>query len=717
MTIKIAFPRWIDQRGVPATLCLGLLLAVTTAQARVTRIVVDETRAMPIVANGLAYEQIAGRAFGELDPKASGNRIIQDIELVQSSDRSPDGKVRYIASFVLTKPVDMSRASGLLWHDVPNRGAALPNYAAQAPERALGDINVMSAWQGDNAGATTVRSTMAVTGTHFLQLPVAKGAGGALITGDVFGRIVNRSGPASQALIVQTNPVPYKPISLDTKNATLVSRRGESTRGEVIGETPIAPSDWAWAKCDATNPFPGTPDATQICLKNGFDADKLYQVVFKAADPYVLGIGFAAWRDVGQFFKTALVDDTGTPNPVARAVTHSIGRGISQSGNFLRGWLHLGFNQAELGGQGAKVHDGLWPIIAGRRIALNFRWAQPDGVLELYQAGSEGPQWWAPHADALRGGNVGSIQDRCMASNTCPNIIEHFGSAEVWALKLTPAWVGTDGKADLPLPANVRRYYLASSHHGGGVGGFDSSLAGVGLPTTGAMCPGNNYGQGVLPANPLPHTETVNALRVHFRNWVMKGSMPPPSRWPRLADGNLGPASKAGIGFPTLPGLRATVPEADFIMPVLDYDWGPGFNKTDGSGVASLAPPPILQVLPMLAPKVDADGNERGGVPVVLADAPLGTYLGWNITAGGARPFHQGQICDYVGGMIPFAKTAQERQAKGDPRLSLEERYQTHAGYVDTVRKAAANAVALGFLLPVDADALIKAADASAVLK
>ena len=686
------------------------------AQARVTRIVIDEIKALPLLsANGLAYEQIAGRAFGELDPKAAANRIIQDIELAKGAD----GRVRYVASFVLTKPQDLSKASGLLWHDVPNRGTALPNYAAQAPERALGDINLMSAWQGDNSGATAVRSTMAVTGTHFLQLPVAKGEGGTLITGDVFGRIVNRSGPASQPLIVQTNPVPYQPISLDTKNATLVSRRGESTRGEVIGETLVAPSDWAWAKCDAANPFPGTPDPTQICLKNGFDAEKLYQVVFKAADPYVLGVGFAAWRDVGQFFKTAQLDDSGTPNPVAKVVTHSIGRGISQSGNFLRGWLHLGFNQAELGGTAAKVHDGVWPIIAGRRIALNFRWAQPDGVLELYQAGSEGPQWWLPHADPVRdgpGAKTAGILDRCTASRTCPNIIEHFGSAEVWALKLTPEWVGTDAKADLPLPANVRRYYIASSHHGGGVGGFDSSLPGVGLPATGAMCPGNNYGQGLLPANPMPHTETVNALRVHFRNWVMKGTAPPPSRWPRLSDGNLGVASKTGIGFPTLPGLRATAPELDFIMPVIVYDWGPGFNKTDGSGVASLAPPPILQVLPMLAPKVDADGNERGGVPVVLADAPLGTYLGWNITSGGARPFHQGQICDYVGGMIPFAKTSLERQAKGDPRLSLEERYGTHAGYVDAVRKAAGNAFAQGFLLQADAEALIKTAEASAVL-
>lgn len=118
----------------------------------------------------------------------------------------------------------------------------------------------------------------------------------------------------------------------------------------------------------------------------------------------------------------------------------------------------------------------------------------------------------------------------------------------------------------------------------------------------------------------------------------------------------------------------------------------------------------------MLVPRVNADGNELGGVPVVLLDAPLGTYLGWNITADGARPFHKDQSCNYVGGMIPFAKTKQQRLANSDLRLSLEERYGNHAGYVSAVRKAAQNAVAQGFLLQEDADALIAAADASHVL-
>jgi len=433
---------------------LGLVVS-TTAQARVTKIIIDETTPMAVekgqTAPAIAYETIAGRAFGELDPKLPHNALIQDIELAKDKD----GKVRYVASFVIHKPVDLKNASGLLWHDVPNRGRVYP---FSSREQAFGDIFLASAWQGDNSGNTRVRPVNSAKTGQFLEVPVARQLNGDPVTGEVFGRIVNRSGTSSQPLIVQSNPLPYKPVSLDTSKAKLTSRAGEGMHGQVIDEVRIADSEWAWGKCDDKTPFPGTPDATQICLKQGFDPKRLYQVVFTAADPYVLGIGFAAWRDVGDFFKNAAKDETGAANPIAGSAKHSIGRGVSQSGNFLRGWLHLGFNQAEHGGM---VHDGMWPIIAGRRIALNFRWAQADGVLELYQAGSEGPQWWLPHPDPVRGLPAAGILDRCTASNTCPKIVEHFGSAEVWALKLTPEWVGTDGKQDLPLPNTVRRYYIA----------------------------------------------------------------------------------------------------------------------------------------------------------------------------------------------------------------------------------------------------------------
>lgn len=750
--MSLDMPKAIRKTAMVAAMAAVLLAVTPSTQARVTKILIDDTEPLATGAGqAIAYEQISGRAFGELDPSNPLNAIIQDIQL----GKDPDGKVRYVASFVLTKPVDLARASGLMWHDVPNRGSPL---TIAVEERNLGDVGLASAWQGDNSGinaanGTTIRPTQLVGGRHWLQVPVAKNADGSPVTGLVFGRIVNRGGPNAQPLVVQTNPVPYMPATLDTTKATLVSRDHETMEGVVTGETPIASSDWKFCGGGTfAAPSPLTALPVQICLNGGFNPAKLYQVVYTAKDPYVLGVGFAAWRDVGSFFKYALQDDLGTPNPVARRISWSIARGVSQSGNFLRGWLHLNFNKGE---DGRQVHDGMWPIIAGRRIALDFRWAQPDGVLELYQAGSEGPQWWSKYPDKVRNLPTRSILDRCEESHSCPKIIEHFGSAEVWALKLTPEWVGTDAKKDIRLPKNVRRYYIPSSTHGGGAGGFDTSLPGVGLPTVGASCPGNNYGTGILPANPVPHTQTVNALRVHFRNWVMSGVLPPDSVWPRLkksddgddqADGmgdkkdgkgdknddkrkgDLVDATKLAMGFPTIPaaalfpltggtaGWRNTVPEAGFINPVLDYDWGPAFDPNDASGVPTNVPPSIKQVIRMLVPRVNADGNELGGVPVVLTDAPLGTYLGWNVTAGGARPFHAGQVCDYVGGMIPFAKTLAERTATGDPRLSLQERYTDHAGYVAAVTTAAANAVAQGFLLQVDADALIAAAAASHVL-
>lgn len=690
--------RCAGARGI-AGLCLMAAAGVAVAppaHAEVKKIVIERkvSPAFDGKSFGKAgpYETLAGRAYGELDPNDPHNRIITDIQL---APRNANGKVEYVASFSVVKPMDMSKSSRLLWHEVPNRGGRLT--IAEA-ERAAGDIGLSSGWQGDNSGNTAPGAN-----NDFVIVPVARNADGSPITGKVIGRIVNANGPDSRPMVVNANPVPYKPATLDTSAATLVTHASETVDG-TIGETREIPaSDWAWAKCSAANPFPGTPDPTHVCVKGGFNPALLYQVVFTAQDPYVLGIGFAAFRDVAAFFKHADKDEAGTPNPLAGHVNWAITRGRSQSGNFIRGFIHLGFNQDE---KNRQVYDGAWPIIAGRRIALNMRFAQPDGALKLYEAGSEGPQWWLPMADEVRGLPAAGLLDRCTASKTCPKIIEHLGAAEMWGLTLSPSWVGTKADKDLPLPANVRRYYIPSTPHGGGDGGFNVT------PPMAPACPGPNFGRGMFPNNPVPHDETVAALREHFRHWVMTNTPPPPSRYPTLADGTLVDPTKQAMGFPTIPGVPAGAPTG-IISPMLDYDWGPQFNPLDGSGIPSNVPPIIKRVVKMKVPKVDADGNEIGGVPVVLREAPLGTYLGWNVVAAG---FHKGKICNYAGGMIPFARTKAERMASGDPRLSLEERYRTHDGYVEAVKAAAKKAVAQRFLLQADADALIAGAAASNVL-
>ena len=695
-----------------AVLAAGLLGAAPLSHARVTRLVIDTVTSPAFggASFGTAgqYETIAGRVFGELDPADPHNTIINDIEL---AEKNGAGKVEYMATFFLVKPIDMSKSSHLMWQDVPNRGGRITLAAASRND---GDIGLSSGWQGDNSGETAHEPAPGNT-NDYAVVPIAKNPDGSSITGYVMGRIMNVPGIDSQPIIEHSNPIPYQPITLDTTQATLESHDHETSDGIVSGVQKIASGDWAWASCSASNPFPGTPDPTQICVRNGFLPDKLYQVVFKAKDPPVLAVGTAAFRDAASFFRYETQDDFGTPNPVAGQIVWIITRGSSQSGTFVRQLIHYGFTQDEAN---RKVYDGAWPIIAARRIGLNFRFAKPDLVMKLYEAGSEGPLWWHKFPDQVRGLPPGGILDRCERTGTCPKIVEHFGAAEVWGQKLTTGWVGTNAKADIPLPSNVRRYYFASSPHGGGSGGFNVNAGNI------PQCSSQNYGPGTFKQNPLPQTQTVNAIRYHFRNWVMHGTPPPDSVYPTLAKKTLVKPTKAAMGFPDIPAVlnssNPNAPEHDvgstsspFLMAMLQYDWGPDLDYSENTGFHTFEPPIVKRVIEQVVPRVDADGNEVGGVPVVLLQAPLGTYLGWNITASG---FHKGQVCNYQGGWIPFAKTLAERMVTGDPRLSLTERYGDHAGYVRAVTAAADNAMAQSFLLQADHDALIAAAAASNVL-
>jgi hypothetical protein len=203
----------------------------------------------------------------------------------------------------------------------------------------------------------------------------------------------------------------------------------------------------------------------------------------------------------------------------------------------------------------------------------------------------------------------------------------------------------------------------------------------------------------------------LRALQTALVDWVVKGTLPPPSQYPRLDRGELAPPTQAAMGFPVIPG--APFPDG-ILTPLYHYDLGPQFQYNDLSGVITKQPPPIRQILPTVVPRVDSDGNEVAGVASVLHQVPLGTYTGWNINSDG---FYKGQIRGNAGGVIPFAKTKAQRLAAGDPRPSLEERYRTHENYVEQVRAAAERLVRGRYLLQDDADRLVAQAEASTVLK
>ena len=182
---------------------LTLLAWTAPADAQVEKIVIDQrvSPAFDGASFGTAgqYETLAGRAFGELDPNDPRNAIITDIRLAPTTAR---GMVEYIATFFVVKPIDMSRSSHLMWHDVPNRGGRVTIPAA---EREFGDVGLSSGWQGDNSGGTAHHAA----GREYVVVPVARNPNGSAITGLVPGRIMNATGVNSQPLIVHSNPMPY----------------------------------------------------------------------------------------------------------------------------------------------------------------------------------------------------------------------------------------------------------------------------------------------------------------------------------------------------------------------------------------------------------------------------------------------------------------------------------------------------------------------------
>jgi hypothetical protein len=153
------------------------------------------------------------------------------------------------------------------------------------------------------------------------------------------------------------------------------------------------------------------------------------------------------------------------------------------------------------------------------------------------------------------------------------------------------------------------------------------------------------------------------------------------------------------VSFPTL------VDELEVL------DFGPSFHSTGGR--LTLLPPAIGASYKVLVPKPDQDGLSIAGIRTMEIRAPLGTNTGWNVRAPG---FRAPNLCGLSGSYIPFAKTRAERLASGDPRKSLQERYQDQQGFVEAVTKAAMELVDERFLLVEDAQTFINAAAASSFL-
>jgi Alpha/beta hydrolase domain len=602
-----------------------------------------------------ALVRITAKATIALDPADPRNKVIADIAL---APRNAAGKVTAVADVVLIKPLDASKGNGTLLVDVPNRGRKLsPQLFDDATQPGANNADLAA-----DAGigfAARQGYTQAWIGWQGDIASEAKQL--ALLAPSVVG--VTGAARDEFQFDHLTNPANTRLSSLLADPASLkvtVRQNWADARQSPAGLAIVATG----------------PQTVAITRPAGFDAGALYEVTYTAKDPVVYGMGFAAMRDVAAFLR----NDSTAMNPLAsngaNPIKRSIGFGVSQSGRFLRDFLWLGFNQ-DLAGKA--VFDGLMPHVAGaRRMATNFRFGQPSRNARHPQD----PAWQLdlfPFTYEVTTDPVTGLADgllaQCRLSNTCPKVIQTDSEHEWWASRASLVVTDPSG-FHLEQPSNVRAFMLSGTPHYADP--FEKARR---LPTM------------ALPVNPLQSGPAMRALLAAMQAWISTGQEPPASRTPSLAQGTLVPAARA---MPvTIPGLPY---EALHTLAAV-------------SDQGSL-PPKVLGYYPVFVPLADADGMAVGGLRALPLAVPRASYTGWNPRATGFSP---GNLFPLQGAAVAFAATKAARLASGDPRLSIEERYASHADYVAAVKAMAGRYVRERVLLAEDAERAVAAAEAGAL--
>jgi Alpha/beta hydrolase domain len=664
----------------PVGLALIGIAAVScapAAQARVTQVVIKTVESPTFGGRAFGtvgqYERISGQIIGEVDPGDRRNAIIVDIAL---APRNPNGTVTYSTDFQILRPIDRSKGNHRLLYEITNRGRT--NALETFNDSPIGNDVETSGDAGNGflmrQGYVLLESGWDVpppAGKSFsVAVPVAKNPDGSPITG-----------PATEEFVIDKGQTParqrlnYPAASADKAKASLTVRKNYAD-----APIPVPASDWDYvdAKLNAVKLTSG-----EFGGAGSFGPTALYEFSYIARDPTVVGLGFAAIRDLATFVRTAKADDKGVANPLAGDVQFIYTFCSSQPCRTMHDFVQLGFNEAE-GAAGAKTFDGIlnWKG-GGSGIYMNYRFGQPVRTHRQHIARWT-PEYQFPFADQKVTDTVTGKTDyrlrRCEESRTCPRIFETNSSNEYWAKAASMMQTDSQGH-DLGGVDTVRYYLLSSFPHGAG----------------------NGRGICAQPRNPLRPNQALRALLVDLDAWVTEGEAPPADRMPRVADGTLTPPMpQAEMGFPQIPSVvyNGVHHTGDL------FDFGPDFDK----GMLSVLPPKLVgSPYPVFVPKTDADGNDVAGVRMSEVAVPVATYTGWALRADGLDG------CDAAGQKIGFAKTKAERLASGDPRPSLEERYADHAAYVDQVTRAAQALKAQRFMIEEDVAATIAAAQAANV--
>ena len=637
----------------------GLLwMSTETSWGEVTR---WQVTSREILANGHlfgpagAYEKVRGRLHYAVDPEHASNQAIVDLDL---APRGPDGRVHFAGDAILLQPLDPQRRKGTLLLDVPNRGRKTlytwfhglqdgggEPWLEQPLLLEKGLRLLWVGWQMDTPYDSQLLSLDRVT---------AKVDEVGLLRSDA---VFNEK--TAVMPLAHRNHRPYGVSDpSDPRNRLTVRDRPDGPRRQ------IDRSRWRFGRLDKAGKV--VSDPFWVHLDGGFEAGKIYEVVYVAKQPTVNGLGMAAIRDAASFFK---FEAGGKRRGGAVPSNRVLAWGASQAGRLLRQMLYEGL---AVDAQGRQVFDGVWIHGAGAgRGSFNHRFAEPSRDGHAFASfsypvdlppfnGQQGlyDRWRQASKETPGKVQGGSLPAKVVLTHT---------SYEYWSRGASLTHTTTDGQGDALLDANERIYFLTGTQHW--------------LDPWPPRATATRY-----PVNGHDYRYALRALLVAFDGWLHGGPAMPKSRHPKIADGTL--VSFEKLRFPALPG--AETPSSPYRPPRLDF--GPRFSS---QGIIDHQPPKVGEPWPMRVPQVDADGNERAGVRLPQITVPVAVYTGWNLR----RPKDGGgeHLALFRGAMFPLPVSESGTSA-------LKERYGGPEPYLRRTRHAVSQLVEEGFFLEDDAD-------------
>ena len=614
------------------------------------------------------FYQIDGTIEFAVDPNNKVNETITDLKLAPTNS---DGRVAFTSKFSLITPSDANLGNNRLVVDIVNRGRPLIHSNFNRVDLFNNDegdgflfnngYSVLSlGWQWD------VIEDDALFG---LKAPFAE------INETGFrGETVVEIRPNSieqTYLLANRIHTPNTPIDINDPNARLTVRDWEDGP-----DTKIPRSEWSFVNKTSSGVEPGNE---YVYMEKGFQPGKIYYLAYTPSIAPVVGVGMLAVRDVASFFKS-----DSNLNPRNKSFDKVFGFGISQTGRMQRHMLYLGLNLDE---EGEIAYDGHIVHVAGaRRGEFNHRYAQPSqqsapGFGHMFPFADE--EMKDPYSDSIDG-----LFNNLRKTNSVPKVFYTNSSAEYWRGDGANMHIHPIEETDLTEAPEARMYHFSGTQHGAG------TLAPDDVGPDGSV--------GMYKFNVVDYRPLLRASLINLDRWTTDNILPPPSSCPRISDGT---AIKPEVLIDKVNNvLDMNTPDPEKVWLIRRVDMG---ERAD-EGIGKF-PAEEFETYQNFVSNIDDDGNETGGIRLPDLTVPLGSHFGWNLRHPDTKEPDE-QIA--MQGISIFFETSKEnRDKKGDNRLSINERYNSKDEFIDRVKEETKKLLEQNYIIQDDFDIVVEACE------